>query len=238
MPLSLPTGRLRAALVLAVLATPTAPTAAHASDDFTIYSTRAAFESALASSGSGTFVRTPAASGVDFSPDQVSYPTLAAPTMYAAGDVDNLFGGSAASIGDASTAAPGGSSSIMRLLLPSDVFAFGFDYALSADAVGGHANVMNLNVCWVLEGDFCIGSVSSRGFDLGGGFLGAISKYDHIPIAEVNLFAQASALQVANLTFAGDVSTVPEPGTVVLLGSGLAALAGIGALRRRRAGAS
>jgi len=202
-----------------------APQAAFASDDYAIYNSRSQFESALGAS----HTRAPSGSGVSFGTSKTAG-SISAPIVYAPGAAGNLFGSSTESVGYTFT--PGflglGQGSLM-MTLPSGVTAFGFDYAYNPATAGEGAT---------FEGRFCNSffGCDSDVFKVlsgGSGFVGVIAKHD---IQGVTVKGTAKNLQVANFTFAGpgDVTVTPEPGTIALLGTGLAALAGFGMARRRK----
>ena len=207
-----------------------APRAAHAGDDFAVYNTRAAFEAALG----GSHVVTPGASGVGFSTIESGWGSISAPTTYAPGQTGNLFGG-VESVGYTFNPMFGSDDGYLAMNMPGGTTAFGFDYAFRPTDADTDVR---------LRGTFCFIICSSadqwESVTGGSGFFGVIAPGSpgYIDLHQVKIGGDATHLQVANLTFAGSVTTTPEPGTVILLGSGIAALAGFGLARRRREGHS
>lgn len=205
----------RLAGAAALVAVAFVPSIAQASDDFKVYSTRSTFEAALGSS----HVTTPSASGVTFTTTGIT----TSPITYSAGSLGNLFGSSSESIGYVGLGS-------LNMALPSGLNAFGFDYAYRPSV--GIENVK-------FEGQFCtefLNQVTCQDYENaflgnGSGFVGIIADGG---VTGVSVTGTATMFQVSNLTFAGSMTATPEPATVALMATGLAALAGMGVARRRR----
>jgi hypothetical protein len=121
----------------------------------------------------------------------------------------------------------GNNTGTLTLLLPSLVDTFGYGFAISNTGAVANATTISL-----FDGATPVGTLSYAGAPdpvFAGGFAGISST---VPFNVVQLTfnsAVSPAFAVDNVrTFA---STVPEPGTIVLLGTGLFALA---RSRRRR----
>jgi PEP-CTERM motif-containing protein len=122
----------------------------------------------------------------------------------------------------------GNPSGTLRITLPSAVDAFGFGFALLSTSVVPAATTLSL-----FNGATAVGSLSFSGAPdpaFTGGFAGILSTlaFDRVDVTFNSSAAPAFALD--NIRTASEASVVPEPGTLLLLATGLGALCA----RRRR----
>lgn len=198
---------MRFAAVVATSAVLVAPRAAHAHDTYGSY-----LDYSAAHPGSLVYDATAlAANGVTFTPSG---------TLLGAGAANNRFGSSALlftfTAGD-----------VISVDIAERVRSFGFFYETSGFL---RASIFGA-ACTVDNGDDACDIEGAGFFGAGHTALGDAFGVEFGPITLTAV--RDGELVVGNFT--SSVSTVPEPGTVILLGSGIAALAGFGLSRRRRA---
>ena len=208
-----------------------APSSAHASSIFTTFTDRAKYLAQVSASG--------------YTNTQVDIGSASSPTSIGGVGVSSTgymelgaFGGTPALFlypsegGNAYAFAPGAEARGLGLSFADAdnpgaatvtvTFAGGFPFGASEGSA--------------TDGTPSAGQTVQYTLDASSGFFGVVLRDGIVPssIGEVTLTTNALPTVVTGIDVASAASTVPEPATYALMGTGLLALAGTSALRRRR----